>query len=50
MFVITCEGGIVRLPGRKAFNSFTDECCCSGVGWKECTVSRALQRYYETFK
>jgi len=47
-FIISCEGGIVRLHGRKAFNEFTDENCCNGHGWEQCTVARALKRYHET--
>lgn len=44
-FTISCEGGLVRLPGRKAFNAFTDACCCGE--WRQCTIARALKRYYE---
>lgn len=47
VFVISCEGCLVRLPGRRAFNEFTTRHCCDGDGWTMCTVARALQRYYD---
>ncbi len=45
IFVVSCEAGIIRLPGRPAFNEFTNHYCCGG--WRKCTLAAALKEYYE---
>ena len=47
IFVLSCEGGLARLPGRQAFNEYTARHCCSSDGWRQCTLAAALDRFYE---
>ena len=47
-FSISCDGCIIRLQGRKAFNEYADQNCCSHEGWQQCTVAMALKKYYES--
>ena len=45
LFIVSCECGIVRLPGRATFNAYVDQYCCKD--WKSCTMAQALKEYYE---
>ena len=45
LFIVSCEGGLVRLPGRRAFNAYADRICCAD--WRSCTIAGALEEYYD---
>lgn len=44
---VHCEGGRLRFPDKDAADEYANRYCAENSGWKNCTVARALLRYYE---
>lgn len=44
---VHCEGGRVKLPSSEAERDYIHTYCADHLGWKRCTVSRAVTRFYE---
>ena len=44
---VHCEGGRVKLPTAEAEKEYIRFYCADHLGWKRCTVARAITRFYE---
>lgn len=44
---VHCEGGRIGLPGREAERDYIRTYCADHLGWRRCSVARAVTRYYE---
>ena len=44
---VHCEGGRLTFPDRDAARAYAERYCAGERGWKQCTLSRALELYYE---
>ena len=44
---VHCEGGRVKLPSGEAERDYIRTYCADHLGWKRCSVSRAVTRFYE---
>ena len=45
---LRCEGGRLALPSKGAEADYIRTYCADHLGWKRCTVARAITRFYET--
>ena len=43
---VRCEGGRVAAADRPPERRYANRYCCSGGGWKKCTIAAALREYY----
>ena len=46
-FGVRCEGARLRLPSKGAEEDYIRTYCTDHLGWKRCTVARAVTRFYE---
>lgn len=46
-FKVHCEGGCVKFRDRKEAGEYQDRYCASVTGWKDCTVAKSVENYYE---
>lgn len=44
---VSCEGGVIRLPGGRSEREYLMTYCSSPEGWRRCTIARAISRHYE---
>ena len=45
---VRCEGGRLGLPTSEAEKDYIMTYCADHLGWKRCTVARAITRHYES--
>ena len=41
------EGGRLKLPSGEAEREYIRTYCADHLGWRRCTISRAITRFYE---
>ncbi len=44
---VRCEGGRLKLPSGEAEREYIRTYCADHLGWRRCTISRAITRFYE---
>ena len=44
---VRCEAGRLALPGKREQDEYIRTFCCDHLGWKRCTLARAVSMYYD---